>query len=98
MNKKQNIQIAVIVVFFAAAAFILYKGGLFGGGQSAAPVAAAAAAAAQPILPNGSTFDFNSVILPSRFNYNAIEYPQLDAQNDVGVPVDNLISPLPSNQ
>jgi len=96
MNKKQNIQIAVIVLFFAAAIFVLYKGGLFGGGSSAAlPATQKAAVSSEDILPNGDSLDFKSVINSSRFQYNILQYPQLSPQSDVGVPENILIAHCP---
>lgn len=52
----------------------------------------------QSILPYGETLDFGKVLDSKRFQYNQINYPQLDPQNEVGIFPDSLITPLPVTQ
>jgi len=81
------------------AGFVLYKGGLFGAGSQPALTQNSPAAALQSqqvILPYGDTLNFSQVIDPQRFLYGVVVYPKLDPQNEVGVPENNLIVPLPA--
>jgi hypothetical protein len=97
MNKKTIIQLVIIVVAFGAAGLVLYNGLFKSGGGTISPLAevenSSASSTSQAILPYGGTLDFSKVLDPNRFQYNEIDYQQLDPQSDVGVPVDNLITP-----
>jgi len=100
-NKKTIIQLVVIIGAFIAAGFVLYEGGLFGGGSPAsAPGATPAALSGAPkdVLPYGDTLDFSKVIDPTRFQYDLVQYPKLDSQNDVGIPEAAIITPPSSSK
>lgn len=107
-NKKQIIQISVIVVAFLAAGYILYSGGLFGsnatwhGSSASLSVGAGlgpglgAGQSSGDVLPYGNILqdpkDFDKVINHNRFQYDLIQYPKLDPQNEVGVPENSVIT------
>ncbi len=99
MNKKTIIQLVIIVVAFGAAGLVLYNG--FFNNNNAALVSSTPSQpeAVQDILPYGDTpldIQFKEVLIPNRFQYNQISYPQLDPQNEVGIPPDSLIIPAPA--
>jgi hypothetical protein len=99
MNKKTIIQLVIIVVAFGAAGLVLYNGFY---GNNNAPVQPAGGIpslpTAQEILPYGKTLDFSKALDPNRFQYNQINYSQLDPQNEVGISQDSLIVPPPVAQ
>ncbi len=96
MDKKLIIQLVVIVSAFGGAAIILYNS-FFKNSISPPPNFLAGIPAAQKsqddILPNGRSLNFK-VIDENRFEYNVIQYPQVDAKREVGIPPDELINPL----
>jgi len=94
MNKKLIIQIIVIVAAFAGAGVVLYNG-LFKS-SAGLPVASTAGATQQNILPYGTSMDFNSVLYQRNLQYNIVAFPVLNPSTDVGIPQDQLITPLPS--
>jgi hypothetical protein len=103
MNKKTIIQLIIIVVAFGAAGLILYNG-FFNNNSTASPAGTAgvpgssASTSPQSILPYGGTLDFSKVLDSNRFQYNQIDYPQLDPQNDIGISPENLVTPAPAAQ
>ena len=99
MNKKTIIQLIIIVVAFGAAGLVLYNG-FYGNNGPAQSVGGAPSlsAVAQAILPYGKTLDFSKALDPKRFQYNQINYSQLDPQNEVGISQDSLIVPPPAAQ
>jgi flagellar basal body-associated protein FliL len=97
MNKKTIIQLVIIVVAFGAAGVVLYNG-FFQGGVSHSPQdqgMGGASSTPQEILPYGNNLDFNHTVNSNRFLYNQISFPQVNPQQDVGIPVGSLIPPPP---
>jgi len=94
MNKKVVIQIIIIVGAFAAAGFILYNG-LFKNDSSSATMAnVPLTEKSEKILPYGSSLDFKTDLYKRNFKFNSISYPQVDPQNEVGIPEASLVTPL----
>jgi hypothetical protein len=107
LNKKTIIQLVVIVVAFGAAGLVLYNGFFSNNNASSSAVVSdvpfqsmstSTSTSAQSILPYGDTLDFSKVLDSTRFQYNQIDYPQIDPQNDVGISQDSLITPAPATQ
>ena len=92
MNKKFIIQIVVIIIAFGGAGLVLYNGLFKSSGTGTAPVAPAAAQ--QSILPYGTAMDFDAVLYQHNLQYNVVSYPVLNADSEVGIPVEKLITPI----
>ncbi|MDE2311928.1 MAG: hypothetical protein KGJ93_02450 [Patescibacteria group bacterium] len=98
METKKLIQIIVIVVAFGAAGWVLYNGLFSGSGSPANQSQTSAQVKAQDILPNGGQpWDFSVVAEPNshHFQFDAVQYPQLNTTTDVGVATSSLIQPPP---
>lgn len=98
MNKKVVIQIIIIVGAFVAAGLVLYNG-LFKINSIPAPtVDNLSGGKSEKILPNGSNLDFKTDLYKRNFQFNAISYPKVDPQNEVGIPEESLIAPLDAKE
>lgn len=94
MNKKVVIQLIIIIGAFTGAGIVLYNG-LFKDNSSPVNVVENLSAGSnEKILPYGSKFDFNTDFFKRNFKFNSISYPQVDSQNEVGIPEQSLIAPL----
>jgi hypothetical protein len=67
------------------------------GSNTQPPDLGVSAITGQDVLPKGESLNFEQVINTSRFNYNINPYPQVDPAREIGIPVENLILPKPSN-
>ena len=96
MNKKTLIQLIIILGAFGGAGIVLYNGFFRNQPTPISVSLTGTPQATQNILPNGESLNFT--VLHSRpFEYDQIQYPKLDPQSEVGVPVENLIKSLPTN-
>ncbi len=111
MDKKKIIQIAVIIVAFGGSGIVLYNGffkqppapslgittNLAALNGSAGLSASSTSAGGGQILPYGNKLDF-SQLDSGRFQFGAVQYPQVNTSTDIGVPVDSMLgaaSPQP---
>jgi len=102
MPRKIIIQTIVIVICFSSAVLVLYNG-LFkksnpsptGGPRSVLVPGAGGAAALNP-LPYGDNLkgELKKVLSRNNLQYNILSYPIVDA-SEAGIPVTNLVKPLP---
>lgn len=95
MNKKTLIQVIIIVVAFGAAGIVLYNG-FFSGGASTTETETVQPVDETTLLPYGDSLNFQGVLYKRPFQYGAVDYPKLNPNSEVGVPVSSLIAPLPS--
>ena len=100
MNKKTIIQVAIIICAFGLSGIIVYRG-LFANKNSAPSPALSTAGsvdisqAAEPILPNGGTWDLDQVLNKQKqLQFGIVQFPQLNASADVGVSYQELFAPL----
>jgi hypothetical protein len=114
MNRKKLIQIIVIVGGFAASGAIIYNGFFKSSGstpvlvnqnlpQNQTSAAQAGGVAAGPgnageLLPPGASLDFSKVLDKHGLRFGVVNYPQLDPDSEVGVPVDQLIKTQPQSK
>ena len=94
MNRKTIIEIVIAVAAFSASGVVLYRGLHTAPPPAQQPVAATPQSTAS-ILPYGSNLNFD-ILRKQGFEFNAYNYPKLEPSTDVGVPVDTLIQPAPS--
>ncbi|MBI5530617.1 MAG: hypothetical protein HY918_03910 [Candidatus Doudnabacteria bacterium] len=96
MNKKTLIQVIVIVVAFGAAGIVLYNGFFSNSGGTTAETETVQPIDESALLPYGDTLNFKGILYKRPFQYGAVDYPKLNPNSEVGVPVSSLITPLPS--
>lgn len=97
MNKKTIIQLAIVVVAFGASGLVLYYG-YFGGSAPSAispgPESATSQTQSAAILPFGDK-PLNFEVLHKRqdraIDPSNFDYPKLDPQTQVGVPIQDLV-------
>jgi len=88
------IELVIVVIAFGGAGFVLYNG-FFNTGDNAALQAEmpVGTSTLQDILPYGADLNFSAAINSVRFQYNQLQYPQVDPKTEVGISAENLIPP-----
>lgn len=94
MNKKTLIQVVIIICAFAASGIVLYNG-LFknSSGVPDSSLTIDLAASTEKILPYGDKMDIKSAVSQQNLQYGLIQYPKLDPNQEVGIPLQQLIVP-----
>lgn len=91
MNKKTIIEIVIIVGAFVGAGVVLYNGLFKGNSQSEGTLNQTIVT--EKILPYGDTFDYSKIveIRKKKFQFGAVQYPQVDPKLEVGKDPSTLI-------
>lgn len=104
MSKKTIAEIVIVIVAFLASGVVLYRGLVVKDPAEYLPQSVAPAKVQEPtiqlstVFPFGERFDIDTVLAKRKLQFGVVQYPKLDPNSEVGVPVSQLVPTASSTQ